>query len=322
MFTDPSQNVRFNSIYFGGGTPSVMNLEQIQRILNSVSRRSNISNLPFTFEMHPKNVSEDYLSGLVKTGVTRISIGFQNSNLHEREVLNRNITTPQQDMAALESIKQSGLPFNVDLMYGTPDQTLESWSNTLKSLVNQVKPPEITTYLYINIPGTGTDAQIRKRLLSRPSFSLRSQMYNHAIHFLNEKGYFQVGAMSFSLSPKPDRRAQLKENGFFLGLGPGAYSNLGDKIFINNSQVRQFIDGDNDNFIAIKRNLLFKGAFDLAYNNLINNIALARSLRFQQLQPEIVSQVYGIYYAIQKAYMPITTSAPDSLLKTPVSIAY
>ncbi len=127
-----------HSVYFGGGTPSVLHVRDVELILASIYENFKIDkNAEISFEANPDDLDRDYLSSLKKTGINRLSIGIQ--SIHDKEL--RLMKRRHKAEKALQSIDWAAEVFDnisVDLIYGLPDSTLETWKESLIALV--VKP--------------------------------------------------------------------------------------------------------------------------------------------------------------------------------------
>ncbi len=214
---------RFARVAFGGGTPTYLSEHELERLfaLIDVHLGGIFPGTPVSFEMSPATVSAAKMKLLVELGVTRASIGVQ-SFLPE-EV--RAIARPQDPTTvarALECMRSAGFQIlNVDLIYGAPNQALESWRLSLKEAL-QYRPEEIYLYpLYVR-PLTGLD-----RLQREPS-DLRLELYREGREFLLSNGYRQVSMRLFrregtSVEPPEGPVYCCQEDGM-LGIGPGARS--------------------------------------------------------------------------------------------------
>lgn len=287
-----------SSIYFGGGSPSTLSLEQVEILTKAIKPQQRVNQ--FTFEMHPKQVNEAYITGLKDLGINRISMGVQNFNLRERALLHRDETTPEQDLTAMGILDRSNIPFNIDLMYGTPEQTLESWIQTLKEATDTIKPTEITTYNYVDIEGTGSYKFNQKGSARRPNLNLKRQMHNETVAYLTALGYRKTSATSFSSDNAINQRGILTQNSDLLfGLGPHTYSKINDQFIINTSTMMDFIQGDRDKFVHLGLDFfrvpptLFEKMFSVAIHS-----RPSRKIDLGWIGPEIISQAYGVLYTI------------------------
>jgi oxygen-independent coproporphyrinogen III oxidase len=218
-------NASFAQMAVGGGTPSFLEVDELQRLFSIITNRMGATpkNIPVSFEVSPKTVTLDKLQLLKENGVDRISIGIQSFIEEESKLLGR----PQRNSEvenALGLIRDSQFDvFNIDLIYGGAGQTPSSWDQTLRRTM-EYAPEEVFLYpLYVR-PLTGLD----KMGLSWDNFRL--QLYRQGRDFLLEHGYTQVSMRMFR---KKNSRSNngvaycCQEDGM-VGLGSGARSYTAD----------------------------------------------------------------------------------------------
>lgn len=241
------QDQKASSIYMGGGTPGMLSLDQAGRILSAVRGNMDTSGATTKFELHPENVDPDFVRGLQGLGVDKFSVGVQNLSEGERGVLKRTITSGEEDIRRLQMLNDLGVPYNIDLMFGTPNQTPDSWRDTFTRIVDEVHPPEMTLYQYVNAHGAVTPRLIASGELERPGVKARHGMYRDAQAYLIDNGYRQTGTLSFSRDQEAEEKQLLRNGRDFFGIGPKTYSSIGRHMFINDARTRDFRpDGDKD----------------------------------------------------------------------------
>lgn len=244
-----------SSIYMGGGTPGMLTLDQTDRILSSVRGNVDASNATTKFELHPENIDPEFIQGLRELGVDRFSVGVQNLSEGERSVLSRTITSGEDDIRRLQILNELGVPYNLDLMFGTPNQTAESWRDSFTRIVDEVHPPEITMYQYVNAHGAMTPRLIERGELERPGVRDRHEMYREAQEHFLDNGYQQTGTLSFSRDEDAKQKLLLKTGKDFFGIGPKTYSKIGRHMFINDARTNHFRPGqeaDTQNYYGIQ----------------------------------------------------------------------
>jgi len=288
-------NCPVRSILFGGGTPSVLSLSQVERLFSQVSSNLVLDNVPITFEMHPSNVSAEYIRGLLDLGVNRFSIGIQSLSPFDRASIGRVLTSSTQDIRTLQVARDLGIRYNVDLIFGSPGQSLQSWTGTVVKLITSIRPPEITIYQYVNAFGARTRISVAKGVLARPGLSSRHAMYRFAKQYLLDCGYEQTGALKFIL---PGYRSvpQVSFRGRdFIGLGPHTYSRLGSWYLINTSRAQDFIVG-NESRTSAYIGLHLPGAIGRMAKATFSSSE--HSVSYGAWRAEWFTQVYGVLYYI------------------------
>lgn len=206
----------------GGGTPTLLDAAQLARVLEVMRGFGYRRGVPMSVETSPETALPDRLQVVVDGGADRISIGVQSFVEAECRAVNR----PQREAdvhRALRAIRDAGVAtLNIDLMYGLPGQTVDSWQRTLDAALAYA-PEELYLYpLYVR-PLTTLG---RKQRASAPEVDTRSELYDHARALLVERGYRQVSMRMFR-HHKTDASAGpvycCQDDGM-IGLGPGARS--------------------------------------------------------------------------------------------------
>ena len=292
---DGSQSV--DSVYFGGGTPGLLRADEVGKLLSTISQQVDIKDSRVTFELHPQDVNREYIAELSSVGVTRFSAGVQNLSDAERSVLNRGLTSAGQDIAKLKTLSDMGVVFNADLMFGTPNQTFQSWAATLERLMDEVKPTEITLYQYVNAYGARTRVDIEKGVLTRPGIVERHKMYDSAKRILLGEGYKQTSVLTFSGLSEQRKRRLLNRGRDFIGLGPRTYSRIGRHFFINDASTADFVEGrDNARFYGLTAPDWLAKLSETASVPSVNSSKAKDFLG--PWESEAITQTYGILYYI------------------------
>lgn len=212
------------TIYFGGGTPSRLDVEQIDAILAELQRVFNVQASEITLEMNPDDVTADYLSGLKQAGLTRASMGVQSFQPELLEFMHR-AHNRDEALQCLELLSASKFQsFTADLIYGNPNQTAEQLARDIDLLL-QFDPPHISAYSLTVEPRTRLGKQVELGRINPPEDDmvadqfalLNEQLKPHGIHRYEVSNYSKPGAEAVHNSSYWSH-----EN--YLGLGPGAHS--------------------------------------------------------------------------------------------------
>lgn len=315
VLTPFGNDQKISSILVGGGTPGLLSVRQADRIISEVRRAVDAKNTQITYELHPENISAEYISGLQEVGVGRFSVGVQTLSNEERKILGRDLTSAEDDIASLQIMNQLGVVYNVDLMFGTPAQNQQSWLDTLRRINAEVRPPEITIYQYINAYGSVTRKWIAEGRVSRPDLRTRRVMYSQALDSLIASGYRQTSTYSFSRDQSIRERALLNQGSDFFGLGSRAYSRIGRSLFINDARTSDFISGGNmADYYGMRIPFPVMAALDKTFGLFAggdrNTVGRIGPIDFRNLKSEAVAQVYGILYYIMN--QPRLSRLPSS----------
>lgn len=234
---------RFDTIYFGGGTPSIMEPELIGRIIEKSKKQFQIAqNCEITVECNPsKDMAEDFKK-YASYGVNRISLGMQSARDEERFALGR-IAGRKQVAKAVFDAKASGITnISLDVMLGTPKQTLESLDETF-DFIEKMDVAHVSAYMLKIEEGTKFYDIYEK--LALPDEETVADMYLKTIHKLKELGFDQYEISNFS-KPSFESRHNLKywmlEE--YLGIGASAHSLWNGKRFYYDKNLNIIPDGD------------------------------------------------------------------------------
>ena len=237
------QRLEYSTVFFGGGTPSLLTGPQIDSVMSALFSAFNVSaDAEVTIEANPGTISPDKLDAIRKAGINRISFGVQSSNTEELRMLERShdfFTV----IEAVSTARKAGFNnLNLDLIYALPEQTLASWQTTVKRVL-ELQPDHISAYALTLEHGTPFGRWSQRGLLPLPNPDLAADMYEWAMEFLEENGYVQYEISNWA---KDDRRLttdhgqpsfackhnlQYWRSLPYLGLGAGAHGYAGGKRY-------------------------------------------------------------------------------------------
>lgn len=218
-----------HTIFFGGGTPSLLPAAEIERALEAISDSFVVQpGAEITIEANPGTLSQDYLHNLRSAGVNRISLGVQSAHPGELRLLER-IHDYGDVTRAVAWARRAGFDnLNLDLIFGLPEQPLENWQRTL-GLAMGLEPEHFSLYALSLEHGTPFGTWARRGLLSTPDPDLAADMYEWASERLECSGYLQYeisnwAAPDVSGAPHSCRHnLQYWRNLPYLGFGAGAH---------------------------------------------------------------------------------------------------
>lgn len=222
------------SIFFGGGTPSLMEPSDIGRVIAQIREEFVLnSDAEITMECNPDTVSKKTLAAFRETGVNRVSFGMQSAVPHVLATLDRT-HNPENPLQVTTWAKEVGFSqISVDLIYGTPGETLTDWQKTIDTALS-LPITHISAYALIIEEGTKLAAQIKRGEVAPVDDDLAAEKY-----LLADKEFTAAGFAWYELSnwAKPNSLSKhnlaywLGEN--WWGAGPGAHSHLNGKRFWN-----------------------------------------------------------------------------------------
>jgi len=245
-----SEKQPINTIFFGGGTPSLLEISHYEEIFKALNQDFLI--LPqseISLEANPGTVTFEYLESLVSIGFNRISFGLQTSNPYLLSLLGR-IHNHQQSIQAIFLAKKAGFKnINLDLIYGLPGQTLDDWKKTLDDCIS-LDTQHFSLYALGIEEDTPLFEWVNKGMVENPDPDLAAEMYELADHILMENGFecYEISNY-YKKDEKQDWRCQHNlqywRNGNYLGLGAGAHGYIGNIRYENVGSIHEYIQRMN-----------------------------------------------------------------------------
>ncbi|HET7144705.1 MAG TPA: radical SAM family heme chaperone HemW, partial [Anaerolineales bacterium] len=195
--------INVHTVFFGGGTPSLLSGPQFESIIDTLRAAFTFSaDAEISTEANPGTISPEKLNAIREAGINRISFGVQSANTEELNLLERThdfFTV----IEAVSTARKAGFDnLNLDLIYGLPEQTLSTWKTTLQRIVD-LHPEHISAYALTLEHGTPFGKWASKGLLPLPDPDLAAEMYEHAEEFLASNGYVQYEISNWALDIRP-----------------------------------------------------------------------------------------------------------------------
>lgn len=234
-----------DTLYIGGGTPSLMPDKELERLITGLEKMGGISrgNLSeFTIEVNPEDVTKDKCGLWRGLGVNRVSIGLQSLNDTELKAIKRNHDSAKA-LQALEILQRDFDNVSCDLIFGLPRQTMESWIMTVERVLS-LRPEHISAYSLMFETGTAITMLRDKRLMTFPEEEESVRMWKYLSRRLKENGYGQYEISNYSLSGYESiHNSRYWKGNPYLGLGASAHSYDGGRIRRGNpAKLREYIE--------------------------------------------------------------------------------
>ena len=237
-----SKERSIDTIYFGGGTPTELSIQQLQMIVDKIKSTFTITDdCHMTIESNPGEVDLQYLTKLVKLGFNRISFGVQTFDDKALTMLHRSHDGEKAKQAVYDAKEAGFTDINIDLIYGLPRQSLEDIKRNLE-IVKDLPINHISTYgLQVEV-GTYLYHLVQKNLISIPSESIDESMYDTMMEGLKELGFERYEISNFAKGNSYSRH-NLKYWHYvdYLGFGAGAHSFYDGIRRSNNRNVMPYI---------------------------------------------------------------------------------
>jgi oxygen-independent coproporphyrinogen-3 oxidase len=222
------------SIFFGGGTPSLMEASDIKRVITAISEQFKLDSIAeVTLETNPDTVTKEKLKQFYDAGINRISFGMQSSVLHVLKTLDRTHNPENLPQVTKWASEVGFKEISVDLIYGTPGESKQDWQQSIDSAL-ALPISHISAYALIVEEGTKLAAQIKRGEIAKPDDDLTAEKY-----IMADKAFTEAGFNWYELSNWAKPNSQSKHNlAYWLGhnwwgAGPGAHSHINGKRFWN-----------------------------------------------------------------------------------------
>lgn len=246
------------TIYFGGGTPSRLQIADLRLQIDSIYKNYKVSENPeITLEANPDDLSEEYLVELKKIGINRLSIGIQSFFEEDLKMMNR-AHNSEEAKKSLELATHYFDNISVDLIYGIPDMSNEKWLENIETALS-FNIPHISSYALTVEPKTALHSFIQKGIIPQPDDEVAQEHFqilvdklfeNDFIHYelsnFGKENYFSKNNSSYWLGKK------------YIGIGPSAHSYDGEKRGWNLSNNSLYLKSISNNILPLETEILSK----------------------------------------------------------------
>jgi oxygen-independent coproporphyrinogen-3 oxidase len=217
------------TLYFGGGTPSLLAPEQVARVIAAARQRFGLrQDAEVSAEANPETLDIEYLRALRESGVNRLSIGIQSQQRAGLRVLGRGHTAHRAG-EALEAARAAGFDnVSLDFIYGWPGQTPADWERDLQTILDW-QPEHVSLYSLIVEPGTPMHVAVQRGILTVVDDDSTAELYDRAVEVLGAAGWEHYEISNWAREPQyRSRHNQIYwQSGPYHGLGAGAYGTIG-----------------------------------------------------------------------------------------------
>ena len=245
-------NLEINTIFIGGGTPSVLESNELECLLKEIAKLNMAKDIEYSMECNPGNLTEEKLEVMKNYGVNRISMGLQakQDNLLKGVGRIHNYKTFKENFLLAKKVGFNNI--NVDLMFGLPNQRLNEWEETLREIIS-LEPAHISAYSLIIEEGTAFYNLYENDKLKLPTEEEERKMYHLAKKILEENGFNQYEISNYAKEGKECRHNLAYWNmDNWIGVGSAAASYINGKRIKNISSVEEYINSINEKGEAVE----------------------------------------------------------------------
>jgi oxygen-independent coproporphyrinogen-3 oxidase len=252
------EHVKVETIYFGGGTPSVLNTKEIEAIIAAVYAHYTVSEQPeITLEANPDDLSEEKILQLAKSPINRLSIGIQSFFEEDLKLMNRAHNAEEAEKS-LNLATRYFDNISIDLIYGMPNMTNERWEQNIDKALS-FNIPHISSYALTVEPKTALASFIEKGLIKPVDDEVAEQHFNILLDKMEAYGFINYEISNFG---KPDYFSKNNTAYWlgkkYLGIGPSAHSYNGDVRAWNISNNTKYLKAIANSDLPIEEEILSK----------------------------------------------------------------
>jgi oxygen-independent coproporphyrinogen-3 oxidase len=255
---DELQNRNLKSLYFGGGTPSLLKVDEIKSIIDEVLKYYSFDpDIEITLEANPDDLTAPFLKELAKTEINRLSIGTQSFFEEDLRMMNRAHNATEAE-SSIKRAQDFGLDnISVDLIYGAPTSGFEIWKQSLRKVI-ALEVPHVSAYALTVEPKTALNTWVSQGKIAAPKEDLQNQEFSYMTDFFKDHGFDHYEISNFG---KPGFHS--KHNSAYwkyeeyLGIGPSAHSYNGDaQRSWNIANNKRYINALNENKLPKETEIL------------------------------------------------------------------
>ncbi|NVM23506.1 MAG: radical SAM family heme chaperone HemW [Desulfobacterales bacterium] len=243
----------FDTIYIGGGTPSLLKHAGLMRILDSARKEFSFTqDVELTIEVNPGTVSFDSLKGFSAIGVNRVNLGIQSFDDEQLHFLGR-VHSAKEARQSIDLAQAAGVEnLGLDLMYGLPNQSRKGWLQDLKEAVG-CQPEHISCYMLTYAKGTPLYGRLKAGSFCALDQAAVSDLFGLTVDFLSHAGYEQYEISNFSRGDSSRSRHNQKywSHNPYIGLGPAAHSFIEPKRWWNHRSLGKYLEAVHHGMLPV-----------------------------------------------------------------------
>ncbi len=259
-------DTEIRTIYFGGGTPTVISCDALKEILKTVQYEFKVhSDAEITIEANPSTITEEKAESLLEAGINRISMGVQSFVDYELDILGRSHGA-EDAIKSFFLLRKAGFKnISIDLIYGvpfykgqipSPELQVQRWKESLEVAMG-LSPEHISVYELTLEKDTPLYGYIKSGIIIMPDEDVISEMYYTAMDWLKKGGYLHYEISNFAkLGYECRHNMNYWERGQYIGIGAGAFSFINGRRFSNIRDLSGYIKSINDSLIPVDEEMV------------------------------------------------------------------
>jgi putative oxygen-independent coproporphyrinogen III oxidase len=282
------------TVFFGGGTPTMLAAADLVRVLDGIRARFGLAQgAEVTTEANPDSVTPASLQALAAGGFTRVSFGMQSAVPHVLATLERT-HDPANVARAVEAARAAGLKVSLDLIYGTPGESMADWRTSLDAAIG-LAPDHVSAYALVVEEGTKLGAQVRRGLVPAPEDDDEAAKYELADEVLGAAGFnwYEISNWARTDADRCRHNEGYWADGHWWGVGPGAHSHVGGLRWWNVRHPNAFASRVNEGLSPAAGRELLTDA-QLYDERVLLGVRLAGGLPIDDLSAEGALAVAGL----------------------------
>ncbi len=285
-------NWKIDTLFIGGGTPSLISTNQLNKIYDTLNKSFNLSCLnEFTIEANPGEFSIDKMKQFKSIGINRISLGFQSLNDTILQSLSR-WHLAKDCIESYNNARKAGFEnINVDMIFGIPNQTLQQWEKDLNTIID-LDPEHISAYSLIVEEKTPLYSQVNSGEIVMPHEKTEIRMYSYTMDVLNQDNYLQYEISSYSKENKKcNHNLHYWRREPYLAFGPSAHGFNNEKRYWNIRDLNEYIKKLSKNKLPIE-NFEILGKESIFNELILNGLRTSDGLNLEYIQNNFNNQIF------------------------------
>ena len=279
---------KIDTIYFGGGTPSILDPSQIDRLLNQIHKDFSLGEQPeITLEANPDDIDPKKANRWKTIGINRYSIGIQSFSDLQLQWMNR-AHNAAQALHCIEIIREAGFEnFSIDLIYGSPNQNMKDWKEDLEKAI-QLQIPHLSCYALTVEQETPLFHMIKKGKKQNVNSDLQADMFKQLIALSRSGGYHHYEISNFAVPGMESKHNSAYWKGLaYLGFGPSAHS--------HHQHTRSWNISNNMAYMqSIENNILPSEKEELSAANRLNEYIMTRLRMSSGIEEQHIQSHWGV----------------------------